>query len=127
MNSFFLLLIKNKSDKSLIYVLSIVTIAFIGATILEKKLLQNDQERMVKLTKRTQLIFRWIYVGISLGIALSNILHLRDMGTFNLKDWQVDYQILMCFIIALTIPRDILWRKIKAKMSSYSVHREKLK
>jgi uncharacterized membrane protein len=34
---------------------------------------------------------------------------------------------LLFLFVVITIPRDILWRKIKAKMSSYSVHKEKLK
>ena len=104
LHSFILVLLKNQTDKSRVYLLCVITAIYVGILILEHRVLRDSPDVMDKLTRRTRLIFRWIYVAVCLTIIAANI---QMEHTSGLK---LIYQIVMCVIIALTVPRDMLWR-----------------
>ncbi|MDR0861881.1 MAG: hypothetical protein LBN30_03780 [Oscillospiraceae bacterium] len=107
LNSFVLLLLKNQFDRSRVYLICVITVGYIGLLIAEHRLFRGDTTRRDMLTRRTRLTFRWIYVAVYITIIITNIQQERTSGA------KLVFQIVMCVIIALTVPRDMLWRWVK--------------
>jgi hypothetical protein len=133
LHSFILVLLKNQTDKSRVYLLCVITAIYVGILLIEHRVLLDRPDTMDKLTRRTRLIFRWIYVAVCLTTIVANIQMEHTSGP------KLIYQIVMCVIISLTVPRDMLWRnRLKPialnkwknrkilRRSSHSVHSDKL-
>jgi hypothetical protein len=71
---------------------------------------------MRKLTKRTRLIFRWIYVAVYLTIISANLYHADWNGAESIFRPKIILQMITVVYIALTIPRDMLLGKFKPRI-----------
>lgn len=114
LNSFILLLLKNPSDKSMVYVICVASIAYIITLFAEFISYRKKTEQRTKIIARTRLIFRWIYVAINLTIIIINMIHAGWNGSVNFTDNKLIYRMIMFVFIALTIPRDMFMRKVLA-------------
>lgn len=123
--SFVLLLLKNQNDRSFVYILCISTVIYGIVLFIQFRLYRHMPEDMKRFTARTRLIFRWIYVALYLTLIIINMIYAGWNGSLDFSNRKLLFQVAMFIFIALTIPRDILLRKVyawaKLKWSSKSI------
>jgi hypothetical protein len=116
LNSFALLLLRNQADRSLVFLICTITAIYIALLIAQYRITGIDPSRRERLARRTRFVFRWIYVAVYLTIISANLYHADWHGEDGVLSGKIVYQLVMVVFIALTVPRDMLWQKVKPVM-----------
>jgi uncharacterized membrane protein YeiB len=127
--SFILLLLRNQTDRSLVYLICVITAVYVVTLSAEHRLLRDSPETVERLTKRTRLIFRWVYVAMYLTIIIANLRRVGWNGNIFIADDYVKLKLILFMFVALTIPRDILlrgkvWPWLRRKWSNRKILRK---